>query len=151
MLKLKPKLGMISTDLTSLSASLFHRQNSSKLLNISNNKYFITSQILSKCAKFGTVSDLLLILQHEHCPVDESCVPHSLTYLFFSCRCLSAEQSVTLDWTICIGRGFPGDKNWGRWGRYSVQVFYWPWNLHCVQKKLIKMRKFDFLEPNYIF
>lgn len=69
---------------------------------------------------------------------------HSFAYLFFSCGHLSAEQSVTLDWTICIGRGFPGNKNWGRWGRYSLQVFYWPWNLHCAQKKLISMIGFSF-------
>lgn len=119
-----------------------YHQNLIKLCKVSNSTCFKTNQLFNEHAKHWAVSRacgsfpisaaLGLSNGWKH-PTDGSSVVHSFTYLFFSRGHLSAEQSVTLDWTICIGRGFPGNKNWGRWGRYSLQVFYWPWNLHCIQ------------------
>lgn len=139
---LKQKLCILCIDFISLPICLSYHPNSMRLLNIFNNSFFKTDQLSNECAGYWFISRACR--SPAISPIGDRSGAHSLAYLFLPRGHFSAEQSVTLYWTICIGRGFPGNKNWGRWGRYGLQIFYWPWNLHCLQEKLVSTRRSSF-------
>lgn len=135
----------------SLPIGLSQHQNSIKLLNISSNRYLKTDRLINMLDTGLDISSLQAPISPALEPNQQVAAVGPIAYLFLPSRHLSAEQSVTLNWAICIGRGFPGNKNWGRWGRYSLQVFYGSRNLHCVQEKWISTRGFSFSKHSELY